>query len=52
MIAFCSLVVAAVEQPRVGEEAHVHDVEALVTGVPQGVDDGLSEEVPLLRCLP
>ena len=40
------LVVAAVEQPRIGEEAHVHDVEVLVTRVAQRVDDRLGEEVP------
>ena len=40
------LVVAAVEEPRIGEEAHVHDVELLVTGVGERVDHGVGEEVP------
>ena len=43
------LVVAAVEQPRIGEEAHVHDVEVLVARVPEGVDDRLREEEALGR---
>ena len=37
-------VVQAVEQPRVGEEAHVHHVDADVAGVGQRVERGLQEE--------